>query len=270
MLVWTYSLYPYTLLYSILLSLQIMNIPRKPRLYYLHPLNIGQIISLEPQAAQHITRVLRMQVGEEVILFNNLGGEYTGIIKEIKKKTDIEVCEYHERNSESPLQLHLGQSLVRSDRMDFIIQKATELGVHHITPLVTMRSMIKLDKKQLEKKIQHWSNIMISAAQQCGRTHLPTLNLPMPFQQFVSTPFMGANIAFDLSATASLKSITPNPSAIRVLIGPESGFDESEMTFMTTHKFELYTLGPRVLRTETASIAALCSLQLLYGDLSLG
>jgi 16S rRNA (uracil1498-N3)-methyltransferase len=127
--------------------------------------------------------------------------------------------------------------------------------------------MIKLDKKQLDKKMQHWSNIMISAAQQCGRTYLPILNAPLSLEKFLSTPFMGANVGFDLSATTSLKSIKPTPHAIRLLIGPESGFDEQEIKLATKYQFEFYTLGPRVLRAETASIAALSALQLLYGDL---
>jgi 16S rRNA (uracil1498-N3)-methyltransferase len=244
-----------------------MTAPRKPRFYHPHPLEIGQVIILESESATHVTRVLRMQIGDALILFNNQGGEYTGIIKHTKNKTEVEISEYHERNCESPLHLHLGQSLTRNDRMDFIIQKATELGVQHITPLMTVRSMIKLDKKQLDKKMQHWSNIMISAAQQCGRTHLPILNLPLTLEKFLSTSFIGANIGFDLRATASLKSITPAPQAIRLLIGPESGFDEQEIKLATEHQFEFYTLGPRVLRAETASITAISALQVLYGDL---
>lgn len=251
----------------IIIDIKNMSNARKPRLYHPHNLQIESLIQLEPEAAQHITRVLRMNIGEEVILFDNRGGEYLGVIQNIKNKTEIYITHFFDCNRESPLKLHLGQSLARADRMDFIIQKATELGVDCITPLITARSMIKLDGKALDKKMQHWSNIIISAAQQCGRTHLPTLHLPIRLSAFVSPPFEGLNICFDPMASASLKSLLPS-TAIRLLIGPESGLDESEMNLAMHHHFSAYTLGPRVLRTETASIAALCALQLLHGDLS--
>lgn len=244
-----------------------MSTTRRPRIYHPHDLMINTTIYLESEAAQHITHVLRMKINEELILFNNQEGEYLGTIKNIAKKTEIQIIQYFDRNLESPLIIHLGQSLARGDRMDFIIQKATELGVNHITPLITARSMVKLDKKQLNKKIQHWTNIAISAAQQCGRTHLPIINLPLPFQKFVTVPFEGNNILFDPESNTSIKSILPNPKSIRVLIGPESGFNDSEIALAKNNQFKTYTLGPRILRTETASITALCALQLLYGDL---
>lgn len=246
----------------------ITKLTRKPRLYHPYPIAIGDQIILSPQAAQHITRVLRMKVGEEVILFNNQGGEYNGIIKQIKNKTEIYIQEYCDNSRESPLKIHLGQSLVRHDRMDFIIQKATELGVHEITPLITALSIIKLEGKSLEKKYQHWFNIIVSAGQQCGRTQLPVLNAPLLFQTFVSLPFDGAQIGFDLNSKLSLKSLSPTPNALRILLGPESGFDKAEIALAMHHQFKFYTLGPRTLRAETASIAAVSALQLLYGDLS--
>ncbi len=245
-----------------------MNTIRRPRIYHSQDLAINTNIYLESEAAQHITRVLRMQINDEIILFNNQGGEYLGSIKNIAKKTEIQIIQYFDRTVESPLVIHLGQSLARGDRMDLVIQKATELGTTHITPLITARSMIKLDEKQLHKKLQHWINITISAAQQCGRTHLPIINTPISFQKFIMIPFEGNNILFDPNASLCLQSLTLHNKAIRVLIGPESGFTENEILLAKQNQFETYTLGPRVLRTETASITVLSALQLLHGDLS--
>lgn len=244
-----------------------MNAPRRPRIYHPQDLAINTNIYLESEAAAHITRVLRMKLNDEIILFNNQGGEYLGSIQNIGKKTEIQIIQYFDRNIESPLTLHLGQSLARGDRMDFVIQKATELGVTHITPLITARSMVKLDEKQVHKKLQHWINIAISATQQCGRTHVPIINSPIALQKFIMLPFEGNNILFDPASLISLKSLTLHSKAIRVLIGPESGFNEDEILLAKNNQFETYTLGPRVLRTETASITALSALQLLHGDL---
>lgn len=246
-----------------------MNNARKPRFYHPHPIQVETYIELESDAAQHISRVLRMNVDEAILLFDNQGGEYLGILKNITPKaTQVYISEHFDHHNESCLKLHLAQSLVRADRMDLIIQKATELGVYEITPLITTRSIIKLDQKTLTKKMQHWSNIIISAAQQCGRTQLPILNQAVKLNSFLKTPFEGINIYFDPTETDSLKSITPPPKAARLLVGPESGLDDNEIKLALDHQFKGYTLGPRVLRTETAAIAAVSALQVLYGDLA--
>lgn len=245
-----------------------MNTARKPRFYHPHSLEIGCPTTLSGESAQHITRVLRMKIGEAIILFNEQGGEYEGVIIAIEKNHITLLIQAHfQIERESALKLHLGQSLLRNDKMDFVIQKATELGVREITPLITTRSIIKLDAKSLEKKLNHWTNIIISAAQQCGRTQLPILNRPLPFQQFVASPFEGMNIGFCPLSSHSLKSIASQPTTIRLIVGPESGFEDLEMSLATQHNFTPYRLGPRVLRAETATITALSALQSLFGDL---
>jgi len=181
------------------------------------------------------------------------------------------ISEYIPTDIESPLKIHLIQSIVRADKMDFIMQKATELGVDAITPILSTHCIVKLDKldkKAIDKKMQHWSNIIISAAQQCGRTRLPVLHIPELFSVYINTPFEGNNIIFEPRAQQSIHRLPAHPNKkMRILLGPESGFTENELQLARDNQFESYSLGPRILRAETASLSALAVLQVLYGDL---
>jgi 16S rRNA (uracil1498-N3)-methyltransferase len=204
---------------------------------------------------------------EEIILFNGQGGEYPAKLFITKKQATVHILGFTDINREGTLKIHLAQGLARGDRMDFIVQKATELGVTSITPLFTKNCAVKLDEMRATKRLQHWQNIAISAAEQCGRTTLPLLFAPMTFTEWVKQPFAGLSIVFDINSQTSLKTLK-QPSQLRVAIGPESGWDNHENALMISQGFLSASLGPRILRTETASIAALSIIQGLFGDLN--
>lgn len=236
-----------------------------PRIYYPYPLQRGEQVVLEKTIAHYLMTVLRLKDNEQVILFNGLGGEYSAILTLDKKKASVNILDHVSISRESPLQLHLGQGLARGDRMDTVVQKATELGVMSITPLITKNCAVKLDDQRKEKRLQHWQNIAISACEQSGRTEIPTIFAPISMLEWCQQPFQGISLFFDPHSKTPLNSFSPT-HAIRIAIGPESGWDEQESTFMLKQGFASATLGPRILRTETASITALSILQGLFGD----
>lgn len=236
----------------------------------------GQIIShslleLDEGASHHLARVLRAKVGDALVLFNGEGGEYAALIHEItKKKVIVSVGEYHARDVESPLSLILAQGISRGEKMDYTIQKAVELGVTEIVPLLTERSTVKLDEERKEKKWQHWQSIVVSAAEQSGRNRLPYLHAPQTLKTWLAQD--SASHRFILAPTAATKMqkiAIKNNDKVTVMIGPEGGFSEAEIAQATTQGYQALNLGPRILRTETAAVAALAILQGLYGDLTI-
>ncbi|MBS0287226.1 MAG: 16S rRNA (uracil(1498)-N(3))-methyltransferase [Proteobacteria bacterium] len=237
-----------------------------PRIYYPQPLNVGDTITFDKDRAHYLLTVLRLISQDEVIIFNGQGGEYDAQLIVDKKRVHAKISAFKNINRESPLEIHLGQALARGDKMDFIIQKATELGVSSITPLFSKQSHVKLDQARIHKRMEHWQNIAISAAEQSGRLRVPTLYSPVTLEQWVRNPFQGFSLVFSPASQNSLKSITPGLS-LRVAIGPESGWDDNEVRMMLSHQFTDATLGPRILRAETASMSALTMLQGFYGDL---
>ncbi len=156
--------------------------------------------------------------------------------------------------------------MARGDRMDFVKQKSTELGVDSIAPLFTKHCAVKLDEQRSSKRLQHWQNIAISAAEQSGRTNIPAISTPQTLTEWASLPFAGTSLIFDPQSTTRLKDLAPN-THIRIAVGPESGWDEHEVAFMEKQGFVICSLGPRILRTETAGITAISILQGLFGDL---
>lgn len=169
---------------------------------------------------------------------------------------------------ESPLQIHLGQSLARGEKMDWIIQKAVELGVTHITPLMTERCGLVLSADRLTKRLDHWQKIMINACEQCGRTVIPELYTPVNLVSWLETPAADLNLVLHHRATMAIKNLTQTPQTIKILIGPEGGLSDNEIIQATAAKFLGIRLGPRVLRTETAPIAVISALQYHWGDLN--
>ncbi|CAN5332360.1 16S rRNA (uracil(1498)-N(3))-methyltransferase [soil metagenome] len=242
---------------------------RKPRIYHPHPLTTTTTVSLTANASAHIARVLRLKKGAELILFNGHGGEFDAVIDDVEKhQVYATITHYHDINRESPLYLHLGQGISRGEKMDYTIQKAVELGVQEITPLFTERSEVRLDKERSAKRLRHWEAIIISACEQSGRTHIPIIHEPCELKVWLALQTESLKLMFHPIATMTLHQLTPAKS-IRVVIGPEGGFSDKEITFATTENFSVLQLGPRVLRTETAAVAALCALQCHWGDLSL-
>ncbi len=238
-----------------------------PRIYYPHPLHTGEIVSLEKETAHYVTTVIRLKNEELVILFNGEGGEYVAKLCIERKRALASIISFNDINKESSLEIHLGQGLARGDRMDIVVQKATELGVKSITPLFTKQSHVKLSEERADKRVLHWQKIAISACEQSGRTFIPIINEPINVTDWVGQNFVGTSILLDTTCQSPLKDLK-TPTAIRIAIGPESGWEEHETAFMISHGFTPATLGPRILRTETASIATISILQGLFGDLA--
>jgi 16S rRNA (uracil1498-N3)-methyltransferase len=242
---------------------------RVPRIFTTQPLQLDSTVELEAAPSAHIAKALRMRIGDTVALFNGLGGEFSADIVSIDKKAvQLNVLNHNTQQLESPLQLELGIAISRGDRMDWIIQKATELGVTSIAPLTTLRSEVKLKGERAEKKQRHWQQVIISACEQCGRNQLPQLQALASLEAWL--PGVNADRKFvlhhrDTSATKADKK----PASAAILIGPEGGLDDDEINTSGRHGFEALTLGPRILRTETAPLAAIAILQAKWGDMPL-
>jgi 16S rRNA (uracil1498-N3)-methyltransferase len=241
---------------------------RTIRLYQPGPLTPGQSVALCEDAANHAGKVLRMQAGEVLELFNGDGNNYTALIAEVgKKQLVVDIQSVSDNPIESPLKLHLGQGISRGDRMDFAIQKAVELGVSEITPLFTERCGVKLDAERLEKKREQWQKIVISACEQSGRSIVPPVHTPVTLEKWLGQADNCLKLTLDPWTSATIKQLTPT-DRLRLVIGPEGGFSDREVAATTLAGFQPVRLGPRVLRTETAALTAIAALQLQLGDLA--
>ncbi|MBV2127741.1 16S rRNA (uracil(1498)-N(3))-methyltransferase [Arsukibacterium indicum] len=241
---------------------------RIPRIYTPQALTLHQNLALDDDAANHVGRVLRMQQQQVLQLFNGDGNNYAATITEVTKKQVMVTITAVEANPvESPLQIHLGQAISRGDRMDFAIQKAVELGVTEITPLFTERCGVKLDGERLTKRNEQWQKIAISACEQSGRSVIPTVHPALPLQNWLAQNTNSLQLTLDPRASVSIKTLTASQK-IRLVIGPEGGFTDSEVAATSQAGFTGIQLGPRVLRTETAALSAISALQLQFGDLA--
>jgi 16S rRNA (uracil1498-N3)-methyltransferase len=221
-------------------------------------------------AATHMTRVLRLVAGDPVTVFNGDGSDYPARIVALRgSRVDIEVLERLPARPESPLALALVQGIARAERMDLIVQKATELGVAAIHPVMTTRSVVRLDAKTTERKLAHWRGIVIAACEQCGRARLPAVAAPLPLSEWLVRPALESvrRLQLAVDAPESLGAAATGAGAIELLIGPEGGLDESERKSAASAGYRGCSIGPRVLRTETAALAALAVLQATAGDL---
>jgi len=241
---------------------------RTIRLYQPGLLAPGQSTPLCEDAANHAGKVLRMQPGDALELFNGDGHNYAAVITDVgKKQLRVEITNVSPNPVESPLKLHLGQGISRGDRMDFAIQKAVELGVSEITPLFTERCGVKLDAERLEKKREQWQKIVISACEQSGRSVVPPVHMPLTLEKWLAQPDDCLKLTLDPWTDATIKQLTPTHQ-LRLVIGPEGGFSDREVTATAQAGFQPVRLGPRVLRTETAALTAIAALQLQLGDLA--
>jgi 16S rRNA (uracil1498-N3)-methyltransferase len=243
---------------------------RLTRVYVDTPVASGKRVVVEGSAANHITRVLRLRSGDALTVFDGSGGEFGARIEEFRKDTVVVSVEDHRPlDRESPLTLTLAQGVSRGERMDWIIQKATELGASRIVPVFTKRSVVRLDDKQAERKLQHWRAITVAACEQCGRNRLPDLVTPVDFFDVLPESFAQGTTRLLLSPSGELRidDLRDIQTGVTVLIGPEGGLDEVEQDSALRAGFKAVRMGPRVLRTETAAIAALTILQRYFGDL---
>lgn len=242
---------------------------RIPRLYVPGLLAEGHTVTLGAEATHYLTKVLRLLPGREIVVFNGGGAEYGAILMECgKRSATIAIETQHAINRESPLQSHLAIGISRGERMDWVLQKATELGVTSVTPLFTERTEVKLRGDRLAKKQQHWQQVMISACEQCQRNTLPQLEPSQSFNEFVRNHSSALKLVLHHRSDQSITQLA-KPAAVTLLVGPEGGLSADEIDqSMNQHYYHPLTLGPRVLRTETAPIVALSTVQLLWGDLA--
>ncbi|NCX93838.1 MAG: 16S rRNA (uracil(1498)-N(3))-methyltransferase [Gammaproteobacteria bacterium] len=241
---------------------------RSLRIFHPEPLQVGSKVTLTESAAHHVGKVLRANVGDVISLFCDDGHDYLGQIVEVSKRTVCVKLTQHEKvNTESGLSLHLIQGICRGDKMDFILQKATELGVTRITPLICERTQGFREASRAHQKHDHWQQILISAAEQSGRAVIPHLDPVDTLPSFIQKPLSGQK--WILAPHSTPLQRTQKISTAALLIGPEGGLSDLEVEHAERQGFEPLQLGPRILRTETASIAALAALQWEFGDFRL-
>jgi len=241
---------------------------RISRLYSSDSLNTGQTLDLQDDNAHYVRTVLRLKKEQSLILFNGLGGEFLCVINEVsRKRVVISIVEAIDRTVESPLYVTLGLGVSRGDRMDWAVQKAVELGVNNITPLITERCVVKFKADKKQQRLQHWKNIVQHAAEQSSRTILPELNEITTLDDWVKEQ-QGLKVFLDPYAEQSLADLQPSNMKVTLLTGPEGGFSEQERELAIAAGFTPVRLGARILRTETASLAALSAVQMLWGDFS--
>lgn len=238
------------------------------RIFHEAPLRCGDSITLDAAASHHLAKVLRCRVGEQLELFNGDGCGYLSTIRDItRRETLVYIAGQSPPEAAAALAIHLGLPLSRGQRMDFALQKAVELGVAAITPLLTEHAAVKLPPQRLQHKRQHWRQVVISSCEQSGRNRLPLLHAPMPLEAWPAGDVSGG-ILLDPRAESSLVSLAA-PAAgatLHLVCGPEGGLSHAEIERLQQRRFAAVRLGPRVLRTETAPLAAIAALQALWGD----
>lgn len=241
---------------------------RIPRIHTHQELAVGSVVELEEGPSRHICKVLRMTEGRPLVLFNGCGGEYQAQITQVSKKhVTVEVTDFLDADRASPLDIELAIGLSKGDRFELVLQKATELGVRKITPLFTERSEVKLAGERLEKKLNSWRQIIISACEQCQLNIVPELTEPKKLDLWLPEQKGKGRLGLVLHHRSdSTLSDLVKPEALTLLIGPEGGLSEDEITRAQQSEYVPLTLGPRVLRTETAPLAAISLAQFVWGD----
>lgn len=238
---------------------------RVSRIFTEQGLGPDRTVELDERACRYASQVLRLRAAQTVVVFNGNGSDYEAkLVRCDRNKCVVEVGRVLSSESPAALQLHLGIGISRGERMDLAIQKSVELGVHAITPLMTERSVVQLKPDRLDKRMGHWRAIAISACEQSGRSLLPSLARPCSLGGWLAAHPGG--LMLHHQATQTLIDIAAPTGSLHLLIGPEGGLSEPERAQATAADFQAVRLGPRVLRTETAPIAALASVQILWGD----
>ena len=240
---------------------------RISRLYANDTLRINEVINLDDDNAHYARSVLRLKNDAQIILFNGQGGEFLGRVVEVSRKNvRVELQKFIDRSVESNLKIQIGLGISRGDRMDFSVQKAVELGATKMTPLITERCVVQFKDEKKSQRWQHWQKIIQHASEQSGRTVLPDFNEIATFGSWTAVQSSGLRIFLDPYAQTSLAQLTPENNEVTLLTGPEGGFSIVEREAAVLAGFTPVKLGARVLRTETASLAALATVQMLWGD----
>jgi 16S rRNA (uracil1498-N3)-methyltransferase len=231
------------------------------------PLSSGLVLELDAQAAVHLTKVLRLKVGDALVVFNGEGGEYAARVRAVERRTaSIEIGEFVARELESPLSLVLVQGVSRGERMDYTVQKAVELGVTHIVPVITERTVVNLKGDRRERRQSHWQAIVNSACEQSGRNRVPVVAPIVKLHQALAESAAGLKLVLHHRADSGLADMAAPQGPVTLLIGPEGGLAPAEIAAAQAVGFVPLRLGPRVLRTETAAVAAMAVLQWQWGD----
>ncbi|HTX23526.1 MAG TPA: 16S rRNA (uracil(1498)-N(3))-methyltransferase [Steroidobacteraceae bacterium] len=241
---------------------------RVTRVYIEEPLAPDSRVRLQGAPANHIRRVLRLAPGDALTVFDGRGGEYDARIDAWRKDTVLVAVGAHRAvEHESPLAVTLAQGVSRGERMDLVVQKATELGVRKIVPVLTERTVVRLGADQSDSKVRHWRGVAVGACEQCGRNAVPEIASPVTLPQFLrSIEPQGTRIVLSPEGGLRIRDLEPG-GAVSLLIGPEGGLSEPERHAAIEAGFRALRLGPRVLRTETAAIASLAAIQQRLGDL---
>lgn len=239
---------------------------RIPRVYTPQALAENAVVAIEAGPSRHIARVLRLGAGDVVDVFDGRGNEYRAeIVAAAKDAVQVRPIERLTRRHESPLRLILAQGVCRSERMDYAIQKAVELGVDTIVPVLCRRSVVRLDRDRAAKRLGHWQAVVISACEQCGRNRLPELRDPIPLAAWLQAPPSGLGLVLKPGGEA-IRGLRRD-NRVTLVVGPEGGLDDAEVARAEAAGYRPLGLGPRILRSETAGIAAMAALQALWGDL---
>lgn len=242
---------------------------RVNRAYIDAPLGPGLVVQLPEHSGGHLVRVLRLREGDECVLFNGDGHDYSARIRAIGKRgIEAEVVASTRLHNESPLAITLLQGIARGEKMDLILQKATELGVNAIMPVQSERSEVKLDGARAEKRLAHWRGVVAAACEQCGRARIPQVSPPMSLTDAAAMDGLpqSRHLLSPLADTG-IDAVEPAMAALALAIGPEGGWSPRDLQSLADAGFSGLRLGPRILRTETAGLAAIAALQMRLGDL---
>jgi 16S rRNA (uracil1498-N3)-methyltransferase len=240
---------------------------RISRFFLPQALSPGATVQLDADSAHYLRSVLRLKKGAELVVFNGEGGEFPASLLEAHKEAvSVALGEFNPREAESPLHTHLGLGISRGERMDLAIQKAVELGVSAITPLFTERCVVRLDEARKGQRLSHWRKVAQSACEQCGRNRLAEIFEPMALEDWIARR-TGLRLFLDPKGGNSLRELPLPQGPVCLMSGPEGGFAEHERAQALHVGFIALRLGPRVLRTETAALAALAAMQAVWGDM---
>jgi len=241
-----------------------------PRFYCDQPLAIGRLIELPAETARHAIGALRLRAGEAVTLFNGDGAEYAGTLEHQGKGAAVRLTGRAQPQRESNLHVTLAQGISSGERMDLTLQKSVELGVAAIQPLMMRRSVVKLSGEKTEKRLRHWRGVVIAACEQCGRNVIPPVAEIQDFMPWLHLTKSQADAPqrylLDPEAETSLRDLPAPAGPILLLAGPEGGFDPAERNAAVAAGCQRVRLGPRILRTETAALAAIAAMQAVWGD----
>lgn len=241
---------------------------RKVRVFVDAPLATGAHVVLPAFSSDHLTRVLRLPDGAEVVCFNGDGSDHAAIL-ELRGRgaAALRIGAGSAAMLESPLAVTLVQAIARGEKMDFILQKSTELGVARFMPVISERTEVRLDDERAEKRVAHWQRVVQSACEQCGRARVPIVEVPLSLARYAESAMLDPAAKLVLHPSGEPLGAVATAPALTLAVGPEGGFSERDLSIFTTAGFTRLKLGPRILRTETAGIAAIAALQTRFGDL---